>query len=198
MTTAFGLSSLRPVIELFTHLNTGFRDRTSMDIAHAALIASTVLSLKPARVLELGIGTAYLSKALLLALQYNGRGTLTCVDNWYDWSGHRPQHITELETLGAKVVCNSEESFVHSSAGDQFDVVISDADHFRSHCWFEETLALVAPAGVAFFHDTNQPQVFAGLATLPERANELGLGSRHFTASSSGERCERGLLMVWK
>lgn len=185
--------------EVFSHLLHGFRDETSMDVAHATLIVSTVLSAKPARVLELGIGTAYLSHALLRALRVNRRGDLLCVDNWYDWGGERPAHVTELEKLGAQVACSTEEAFVRSCTPAQFGVVISDADHFRSHEWFEDTLTLVAPGGVAFFHDTNQPEVFPGLATLPSRAEALGLVSRHYTASGGGdERCERGLLMVLK
>jgi hypothetical protein len=183
--------------DLFTHLNSGLRDRTSMDMAHAALIASMALSLKPARVLELGIGTGYLTKALLLALQMNGRGSLLCVDNWFDWDSRRPEHISELEAWGAKVVVSSEEAFVRSCEREQFDLVVSDADHFSSYKWFEGTLGLVAREGVAFFHDTNQPDMFPGLAQLPKRAAELGLPCCHYTASDgNSDRCHRGLLMV--
>jgi predicted O-methyltransferase YrrM len=183
--------------DLFTHLNSGLRDRTSMDIAHAALIASMVLSLKPARVLELGIGTGYLTKALLLALRTNGQGSLLCVDNWHDWDGRRPEHINELEEWGAKVVVSSEEVFVRSCEREQFDLVVSDADHFSSYKWFEGTLGLVARDGVAFFHDTNQPDNFPGLAELPRRAKELGLPYYHYAASDGeSDRCHRGLLMV--
>jgi len=185
------------VTDLFTHLAHGHRDQTSMDTAHAALIASVVLASKPARVLELGVGTGYVSKAILLALRFNGRGSLTCVDDWHDWSGRRPVHIDGLEAMGAGIVLSSEAAFVRSCAAGHFDLVVSDADHFNAHQWFEDTLRLVAPSGVAFFHDTNQPEVFPGLATLPSRATESGLPSRHYMASSRGdERCDRGLLMV--
>lgn len=167
-----------------------------MDMAHATLIAATVWSMRPARVLELGIGTGYLTKALLLALRSNGGGALISVDNWFDWDGRRPEHITELEELGAQIVESSEEAFVGSYNGELFNVIISDADHYSSDRWFEQTLALMAPGGVAFFHDTQQPSIFPGLATLPQRAVELNLACRHFTASSEDDRCHRGLLMV--
>jgi predicted O-methyltransferase YrrM len=186
------------VLDLFAHLTRGHRDETSMDVAHAALIVSMVLSARPARVLELGIGPGYLTKALLLALRSNGRGTLTSVDSWYDWSGRRPDHIAELQSLGAEVVCSSEESFVRSCARAQFEIIVSDADHFRSHEWFEDTLRLLTAEGVAFFHDTNQPRAFPGLATLPSRARALGFPCRHYTSSRGEDRCDRGLLVVLK
>jgi len=174
-----------------------WNDLIAMDDCHINLIASFIEATKPQTVLELGIGSGRLTKAMQLALEFNGTGTLTAVDNWADWQGQRPDHLKINPNI--RIIVSGEEEFVKSQPSDSINLLISDADHFRSHLWFSEHVRILSPGGFAFFHDTNAPQMFPGLATLPQKAQEMGLLSIHFTKSSrSDERCNRGLLMIRK
>src|SRR5437867_3457846 len=65
----------------------------AMDAVHANLIASVVLAKKPERILELGIGSGILTRALLAAIRVNRHGELESVDNLSDWRGEMPPHI---------------------------------------------------------------------------------------------------------
>jgi hypothetical protein len=48
-----------------------------------------------------------------------------------------------------------------------------------------------------FFHDTNQPNAFPGLATLESRVKALGLPSFHYKQSNrADENCDRDILFV--
>lgn len=68
----------------------------AIDFAHAHLVAGLVLAHKPEAVLELGVGSAYLTRVILEALRQNRHGCLTSVENFFDWRGIKPNHIKEL------------------------------------------------------------------------------------------------------
>ena len=70
--------------------------RVAIDDPHAVLIFGLAVSHKPERVLEVGVGSGFLTQTLLNAVQYNQRGTLTCVDNWFDTGGEEPGFFEEL------------------------------------------------------------------------------------------------------
>ncbi len=168
----------------------------SLDLAHTVFLAGCVLSKKPERVLELGIGPGYCSWALVRALAYNRKGRLTCVDSWCDWHGREPEHIAALRRAGVEVVVRTEEEFVRSCPAECFDVLVSDADHGRSEQWLDEQLRIVKPGGFLFFHDTNNPE-FPNLAVIVARVARLP--HYHFTESSRpDEACARGFLFVIK
>jgi predicted O-methyltransferase YrrM len=171
-------------------------DPVSMDLAHNALLLGAVASLKPDAVLELGVGAGYTSGAILQALAWNQKGRLTIVDNWHDWRGREPPHAQQLREAGARIVIRDEESFVKRCKANTYDVLVSDADHSRSHLWLDQHLRIVRPGGLMFFHDTANP-AFPNLARILEGVQERKLWHYHFTASSRpDERCHRGLLMV--
>jgi predicted O-methyltransferase YrrM len=160
-------------------------------------LIGAVLSQKPRNVLELGIGTGYVTASVALALRYNQVGTLTSVDNWFDTRGDEPPLAADLRKQGVNVVCSGEEEFVRQAATDAYDLLISDADHFRSPEWLNEHLRIVKPGGLMFFHDTNSPQEYPALATLEPRIAQLGLPYYHFKQSSrADEHCDRGWLFV--
>lgn len=172
-------------------------DPVAMDCAHSLFIVGSVLARKPRQILELGVGSGYLTKSLLQALRYNMRGSLTTVDNWHDTGGTEPFLAKELGRAGFRVTCSGEEEFVHRAPTDYYDFLISDADHFNSQKWLNQHLRIVKRDGFLFFHDTNQPETFPGLATLTGKIRRLGLPHFHFTENSrQDERCHRGLLFV--
>ena len=178
-----------------------FNDQQSIvavDKSHALYIIGSLLSKKPDRVLEIGIGTGFLSAGLVMGLRYNQKGTLTCVDNWQDWQGVEPQEISILRSAGINLVAPvSEEEFILSCPEDEYDFVVSDGDHFNSGSWVDEYFRITKPDGFMYFHDTNQHDVFPSLALIEKRVKELNLPHFHFTQSSRpDEFCERGLLFV--
>lgn len=168
----------------------------SVDLAHNVFLTGCILSKKPDRVLELGIGPGYSSRAILDALAYNRKGTLTCVDGFFDTGGHEPAHIEALRRAGAEVVVSTEEAFVKACPSESFDVLVSDADHGRSQEWLDHHLRIVKPGGFLFFHDTNNA-MFPNLGEIVEKVSHLP--HHHFTENSRlDESCERGLLFVMK
>jgi predicted O-methyltransferase YrrM len=158
-------------------------DPVSVDLAHNALLLGAVASLKPAEVLELGLGAGYTSGAILQALTWNQKGRLTIVDNWYDWQGWEPPHAQPLREAGVRIVISDEESFVKRCKANAYDVLVCDADHSRSHLWLDEHLRIVRAGGLMFFHDTANPE-FPNLAKILEGVRERKLWHYHFTASS--------------
>jgi predicted O-methyltransferase YrrM len=169
----------------------------AIDLAHNAFLVGAVLARKPENVLELGIGSGYVTNSLLHAIRYNRKGQLTSVDNWCDWHGAEPAFAAPLRAAGVNIVVAAEEEFVCSGADDAYDFLVSDADHFRSASWLDQHLRIVEHDGFLFFHDTNQPHMFPGLATTEGQIQKRGLPYFHFKESSrTDERCQRGWLFV--
>ena len=169
----------------------------AIDAAHNLFLVGAVASRKPENVLELGIGSGLVTNSLLHALRFNRKGRLTSVDNWCDWNGVEPGFVAPLREAGVNVVVAGEEEFVRSAPTDAYDFLVSDADHFRSAGWLDQHLRIVRHDGFLFFHDTNQPRVFPGLATIVGQIEHRCLPHFHFKESSRpDERCQRGWLYV--
>jgi len=166
----------------------------AVDLPHAAFLFGCVMAKKPTDVLELGIGTGYITRMILNALQYNQHGTLTSVDNWQDFQGQEPAHIQPLRQAGARIVAPvTEEEFVRSCASDKYDMLISDADHNRSHLWLDQHLRITRHNGFMFFHDTNTG--WAGLQTIEDQIKHMPYF--HFKKNTREEElCHRGWLFV--
>ncbi|MGA3066020.1 MAG: class I SAM-dependent methyltransferase [Tepidisphaeraceae bacterium] len=166
----------------------------AIDAAHVTLLLGAIMSLKPERVLELGVGSGYATWAIIGALQHNGRGKLVCVDNWFDTEGKEPPFAADIRGAGAEIIVDSEEHFVRNCPTDSFDLLLSDADHFHSGSWLGEHLRIVRDGGFLFFHDTNNPQ-FPSVQSVVAQISRLP--HYHFTKSSRpDERCQRGWLWV--
>lgn len=172
----------------------------AIDFSHAMLVAGLVTAHKPATVLELGVGSAFLTRVLLAALEENRRGTLTSVDNFSDWGKQEPEHIVGLRQRAPnwRLEISDEAAFLQRAAANSFDFVVSDGDHTHGYQNASDIFRLCAPGGLLVFHDTNS-DMFRLLRRLPGRCRRLGFSSVHFTARSrAGERTERGLLVVAK
>lgn len=195
------LKAARPRHELtlyFDLLSTfNNKNLVALDLAHNVFLVGAVLARKPERILELGVGSAYLTNSLMNAIAYNRKGCLTSVDNWCDWGGNEPAFASGLRDAGVNLVVSGEEEFVRAASDDAFDFLVSDADHFRSASWLDQHLRIVQHDGFLFFHDTNQADMFPGLATLESQIRDRGLPHFHFKESSRPEeRCQRGWLFV--
>lgn len=167
----------------------------AMDLAHVQFICGAVLAHKPARLLELGIGSGFLSRAMLLACACNQRGKLTCVDNAHDWQGQPPPHFDRLAADGVNLVISAEHDFVIAEH-EPYDLLVCDGDHAKTHQHAPHILRLAADGAFIFFHDTANPQ-FPNLGLLQVCARYSGFACHQFTALSlPNERTDRGLLMI--
>jgi glycosyltransferase involved in cell wall biosynthesis len=171
---------------------------SSLDRCHNIFMMGAVLSKKPEKILELGIGTGYLTWSLIYALQYNRKGNLTCVDNWIDWGGREPADIDKIRAAGVNVVAPvSEQEFVKNCPSDSYDFLISDADAFLSGFWIDEHLRITQHNGFMFFRNTNRKDDLPGLQLIEKRIKELGLFYYHFSEQSRpDEHCRSGWLFA--
>lgn len=187
-------------LESYFHLILSFDNSNgvALDRNHNVFLMGALLSRKPERVLELGIGTGYVTRTLLYGLLYNQKGKLTSIDNFMDWHGKEPPYIQEFRDMGATIVAPvTEEEFVKRAGDDSYDFLVSDADHRRSGTWVDHHIRIVAHDGFMFFHDTNHKDKYRSLKLIERRIRELGLPYYHFTESSrADEFCERGWLFA--
>ncbi len=189
------MHDLAPYFDLLATFNN--QNAVAIDLAHNVFLVGAVLSRKPERVLELGIGSSYVTRSLLHALRFNRKGRLTSVDNWFDWNGMEPPFAAGLRAGGVNIVISGEEEFVRTAPDNAYDFLVSDADHFKSGTWLDQHLRIAQSGGFLFFHDTNQPRVFPTLATIETQIQQRGLAHFHFKESSRPEeRCQRGWLFV--
>jgi predicted O-methyltransferase YrrM len=188
-------SELAPYFSLLATFDD--RKLVAMDRSHNMFIVGSVLAQKPDAILELGMGSGYLTSSLVHALNYNQRGSLTTVDSWLDTLGKEPPVVRDFRAAGVNIVCSQEKDFVSRAPADTYDLLISDADHAHSHEWFDQHSRIVKQDGLMFFHDTNNTELFPNLTTIEGQARERGFPHFHFTRNSrKDERCSRGLLFV--
>src|SRR4051812_34187422 len=96
------MSELNPYFQLLLSFDP--RNVVALDRAHNMLLLGAVVARKPHNVLELGIGSGFVTSCLFHALRYNQRGKLTSVDNWADWGGAEPKGVNNLRAGGVNVV----------------------------------------------------------------------------------------------
>lgn len=171
------------------------RDEVAIDANHINLIASLVVCSKPKSILELGIGSGSTTSALMEAIAYNRNDAkLTCVDNFNDWDGFPPSGVFDIPV---ELIVKSERDFI-AGCTEKYSFIVSDADHDRSHEWAVKTLALLDDGGIAVFHDVCNPS-YSNLASIVGIVEWAKLPHIVFNQSSrDDERCDRGLLVVFK
>jgi len=170
-----------------------------IDEAHADLLYGLVRAHKPQRVLEFGFGGGRSAEAILKALAGNGNeACYILVDNWSDWGGAIPDEARCFLARypAAQVVVAPEERFV-SRCREQFDFIMSDADHFHTQRWFGDVYdRLLAPGGVLVYHDC---RAFPGIALIVDACERERFRYVVFDrCSADGEACHRGLLCIFK
>jgi len=173
-----------------------------VDVAHATMLTALVQANKPKTVLEIGIGGGQGTDAILAGLEFNQQVFLyVLVDNWHDWHGVRPEGVTEKYGSMINIIDSAEKDFVFST-DKTFDFIMSDGDHHHADQWFEHVFAeLVNPGGILIYHDINlfDADAFQNLNQIYRRCQEYGLRHHLFNRNSrEDERCQRGLLVIFK
>jgi predicted O-methyltransferase YrrM len=181
----------------------------AVDDCHAELIASLVKCHKPRDVLELGIGSGKSSREIIKALEWNTTDyKYTLVDSGVDWGSHEAIPRDAIQHLDgnqkARLIISDELPFVMYTP-DKYDFIFSDADHWNTDKWFDYVYTrLLKPGGILIYHDVSMQGVkddlsFPNLDNIFHRARELGLHYAYFNKSSrQGEKCERGLFVLFK
>lgn len=171
-----------------------------IDVNHAELVRALVACQKPRRVLEFGFGAGEATRAILAGLAYNEQPfSYTVVDNWLDFGGAPPAATREPIYREVEFRTSSERDFVLACA-DSYDFIFSDADHHHAQDWFDAVYGrLLNPGGTLIYHDVTNSADFPNLLGIYRQVvrdgrNHLLLNRR----SRPGERCERGLLSVFK
>ena len=170
--------------------------KVAIDKNHALQILGSVVSKKPENILEVGIGTGFITKTLFYGILYNNIGKLTCVDNWYDFGGVVPNGIEELEDAGINIINSNEYDFVKTCKDNTYDFLVSDGDHHNSGTWVDEYLRIVKNDGFMYFHDTNN-KYFKNMGLVESRIKELNIPYFQFkTKTRTDENCDIGLLFA--
>ena len=169
-----------------------------IDTVHAKLLHGLVLADKPKSVLELGYGIGFATDEIYAALEHNQQPyTYTLVDNWLDYSD--PEQVRAKYNNKVDIVTANEKDFVFSCT-EQYDFIMSDADHHATDQWFEYVYdKLLANDGILCYHDVMLTSMFPNLYTIVERCEQYNLRYKVFDKSSlPGEMCFRGLIVIFK
>lgn len=170
------------LINYFNFLIKNKPGQTSVDECHGLLLFGLIVSLKPSKILELGVGTGYITKTILSAINYNEKGKLICVDNLKDYKGNKPNFINELEKEGI-IFNNEDETLFLKNVKDKYDLIIADADHSRINENINFYPKILNKNGFMLIHDVN-----------------FVLENSYLFNKSSllKERCSRGWLLFFK
>jgi len=169
----------------------------AMDDNHIQLIYSLILCNKPNTILEIGIGSGLVTKTIIDAFHYNQMPTkITCIDSFLDWNGNIPIGFETFHDI-IDFKQSNEKDFIFNCT-ETYDFIISDADHHHTNEWVDKTYNLLNTGGILIYHDvTNSdfPNLFDILRFVRDNKIRYGLFNK---SSKSTERCERGLLVIFK
>ncbi len=170
-----------------------------IDDCHNNLIYSLITSLKTKSILELGYGAGESSMKIQKARMYNdNEAKYTIVDNWMDHSRKMPVESNWILDRDINIVTSEEKDFI-TSCRDTFDFILSDADHQHTNEWMEHVYNdILNPGGILIYHDV-MGEGYPNLFSIVTNCRNRGLSHVVFDKSSrSDERCERGLLVIFK
>jgi len=170
----------------------------AIDEVHRKLIKALVMCHKPARILEFGYGMGAVTSAIIDAVAFNEMtADYTIVDNWVDFGGKMPW--TAKLVLNKVKFCEEDESNFVRSTKETYDFIVCDADHQKTHeNWKLIFVNLLAEGGIVVFHDVCN-DAFPNLRMIVGECMAAGCRYVLFNKNSKpDERCERGLLVIFK
>jgi len=173
-------------------------ENDSIDRCHNLFLIGALLSKKPRHVLELGIGTGYLTVCMIHALRFNGVGDLTTVDDWTSWGGVEPPGIGAIRAGGVNIVAPVNiPDYLRQCRDGSYDFLIADASRLDGEEILED-LRRVAVSGAFFFAgNTRRVAQHNRGAALEDWLKVRGMQPYLFNESTrSDERCENGCLFA--
>jgi predicted O-methyltransferase YrrM len=111
-----------------------------------------------------------------------------------------PSDVMEKYGSLCKIVTSAEKDFVFSTQ-EKYDFIMSDGDHDNTDKWFEHVYDnLLLDNGILVYHDVNMfENSFVNLRQIYERTKARNLSHHLFNKNSlKNERCQRGLLIIFK
>lgn len=169
----------------------------AIDDNHIQLIHSLIICNKPSTILEIGVGSGLVTKTIINAFRYNEIiNKITCVDNFLDWNGNTPAGF-ETFHHDIEFIKSDEKKFIYT-CDSKYDFIISDADHHHTNEWVDKTFSLLNNGGILIYHDVTNID-FPNLFDIIRFVQNNNIRYTVFNKSSkSSERCERGLLIIFK
>jgi len=171
-----------------------------IDQAHADLLTGLVQANKPRTVLEMGAGGGASLTAILAGLEYNQQDyAYTLVDNWLDFGFKQPPELDQYRDR-IQIITSAERDYV-MNCNASYDFIMSDADHQNAEKWFDRVYNnLLNPNGILVYHDVNLfENDFPNLRLILEMVTKLKINHKLFNVNSRpDERCQRGLLVIFK
>jgi spermidine synthase len=179
----------------------GEDESVKIDTAHAELIYGLIVSSKPKKILELGLGGGKSADAIIKGINYNQNNSeFSIVDNWLDFGSNMPDGVLEKYSKYANIITSNENDFIFSCK-QKFDFIFSDADHYSTDQWFKYVYdEILEDNGILVYHDVNlfEP-IFENLKNILSKCIEEKLNYVIFNKNSKpSERCHRGLLVIFK
>lgn len=188
-----------------------------IDTAHARLIEGLIVSFKPTNILEFGYGGGRAHNAICVGARFNQNlPKYTLVDNWNDWNYAMPEEVhksVNRHMLNHKTGDSNRNTFSHfavhtkderdfvNQRKEQYDFIMSDADHQHSHEWADVVFHhMLTSPGILIYHDVDGS--YPGLAKLPNHFQEYLRNECCATvfnrSTREDEECKRGLLVIFK
>lgn len=182
----------------------GYNENVKIDLVHAHLVSGLVASQKPTSILELGIGGGRATDQILASIDFNQNNPkYTLVDNWCDFGFQMPYEVKDRYSDKINIITSDEKDFIFSTK-EKYDFIMSDADHHHTNEWFKYVYDnLLMDEGILIYHDVNLfPEIdgsFPNLLDILEDCKKENIHHKLFNKSTiPGERCHRGLLVIFK
>jgi predicted O-methyltransferase YrrM len=176
-------------------------ENVKIDTSHAELVYGLIVSAKPMKILELGLGGGKSADSIIKGIEYNENNPeFTIVDNWLDFDFQMPKEVHEQYSQFANIITSDEKDFVFSCK-EKFNFIFSDADHYNTDQWFEYVFNnLLEEGGILIYHDVNLfEDSFSNLRNIYFKTLENKYNHFLFNKNSKiDERCHRGLLVIFK
>lgn len=127
------------------------------DFSAALLLSAFIFNVKPARILQLGLGTGEFTVAAVHSLRMMNLAGLTCVDDWRAWQGREPEGVEQLRRAGVTIVAPvTFSNYIKTMADTAFRIILAKGRHIVEQDLLEDCLTICGPEGFLLLHGVDQ------------------------------------------